>query len=81
MFVGLTTIVVRVATHTLHARLPGAGRFVLEIWLVLTWFDFGGLFLHTYHQLRQISYIYTTHTRIDLDQYRPLFELLARRAP
>jgi hypothetical protein len=73
---GLTAIVVeRVATPHAFAMLilPGAGRFVLEIWLVLTWFAFGGLFFHTYHQLRLISYIYTTHTRIDLDQYRPLF--------
>jgi len=75
-FAGLAAIVVeRVAIPHAFAMLilPGAGRLVLEIWLVLTWFAFGGLFLHTYHQLRLISRIYTTHTRIDLDQYRPLF--------
>jgi len=68
-------VVERVAIPHAFAMLilPGAGRLVLEIWLVLTWFAFGGLFLHTYHQLRLISRIYTTHTRIDLDQYRPLF--------
>jgi hypothetical protein len=73
---GLAAAVVeRVATPYAFALLilPGAGRFALEIWLVLTWFAFGGLFFHTYHQLRWISRIYTAHTRIDLDQYRPLF--------
>ena len=29
--------------------------------------------LHTYHQLRLISHIYTEHARIDLDQSRPLY--------
>jgi hypothetical protein len=53
--------------------LPGAGRAFIEIWLVGTWFIFGGLFFHTIHQLRLISRIYTNDTRIDLDQYRPLF--------
>jgi hypothetical protein len=53
--------------------LPGAGRAFIEIWLVSTWFIFGGLFFHTVHQLRLMSRIYTHDTRIDLDQYRPLF--------
>jgi hypothetical protein len=73
---GLAAILVeRLATPYAFTTLilPSAGRLLLEIWLILTWFAFGGLFLHTYHQLRWISRIYTTHTRIDLDQYRPLF--------
>jgi hypothetical protein len=74
--VGLAAIVIeRVATPRAFAMLivPGPGRLLVEAWLVLTWFVFGGLFFHTYHQLRLISRIYTTRTRIDLDQYRPLF--------
>lgn len=73
---GLAAIMVeRVATPRAFAVLmaPGFPRLFIEVWLVLTWFVFGGVFYHTYHQLRQISRIYTNDTRIDLDQYRPLF--------
>jgi hypothetical protein len=48
-------------------------HYFIEAWLVLTWFVFGALFYHTYHQLRLIGHIYTEHTRIDLDQVQPLF--------
>jgi hypothetical protein len=73
---GLAAIMVeRVATPRAFAALmvPGFSRLFIEVWLVLTWFVFGGVFYHTYHQLRQISHIYTNDTRIDLDQSRPLF--------
>ncbi|MCC6946098.1 MAG: hypothetical protein IT335_16095 [Thermomicrobiales bacterium] len=73
---GLSAIMIeRVATPRAFATLlvPGFPRLFLEVWLVLTWVVFGGVFYHTYHQLRQISRIYTNDTRIDLDQYRPLF--------
>ena len=39
--------------------LPGKGRYLLEAWLVATWFTFGALFYHTLHQLRLIDEIYT----------------------
>lgn len=48
-------------------------RYFIETWLILTWFVFGALFYHTYHQLRLINHTYTEHTRIDLDEYQPLF--------
>jgi hypothetical protein len=51
----------------------GFGRAFVEAWLVLTWVLFGVLFVHTVHQLRLISRIYTHHTVIDLDNYQPLF--------
>ncbi len=54
--------------------LPAANaRPFVEVWLAMTWFVFGALFVHTVHQLRVISHIYTHHTRIDLDNYQPLF--------
>jgi len=74
--VGLAAVVLeRVATPRTFAALmlPGSGRFFTELWLLGTWFVFGGLFYHTYHQLRLISHIYTEHARIDLDQSRPLY--------
>ncbi len=49
------------------------GRWFVEVWLVLTWFVFGGLFFHTWHQLRTVNRIYVHHTIIDLDYYQPLF--------
>ena len=76
MLVGLVAVIIeRVALPRAFSTftLPGAGRSFIEVWLIGTWFVFGGLFYHTVHQLRQISLIYTTNTRIDLDQYRPLF--------
>ena len=76
MSAGLAAVgVERVAMPRAFASfiLPGAGRAFIEIWLVGTWFIFGGLFFHTFHQFRHISRIYTHDTRIDLDQYRPLF--------
>ncbi len=48
-------------------------HYFIEAWLVLTWFVFGALFYHTYHQLRLIGHIYMEHTRIDIDQVQPLF--------
>ena len=51
----------------------GAARGFVELWLILSWFVFGALFIHTLHQLRSVSYIYTRHTIIDLDHYEPLF--------
>ena len=74
--VGLAAVTIeRVATPRVFAGLilPGTGRYFTEAWLLGTWFVFGALFYHTYHQLRTISYIYTEHARIDLDQSRPLY--------
>lgn len=51
----------------------GAARTFVEAWLVLTWFVFGALFIHTVHQLRTLNLIYIHHTIIDLDYYQPLF--------
>lgn len=76
MSAGLVAVLVeRIAAPRAFAMfiLPGISRYFIEVWLVLTWFVFGSLFYHTYHQLRLISRIYTDHTRIDLDQYSPLF--------
>jgi hypothetical protein len=53
--------------------LPGNGRYLLEALLVATWFIWGALFFHTFHQLRFINEIYTRHTRIDMDNFEPLF--------
>lgn len=53
--------------------LEGGSRIFVEAWLVLNWFVFGALFLHTFHQLRVINQIYTRHVIIDLDNYQPLF--------
>lgn len=74
--VGLAAVVVeRVAPPQAFAMFvaPGTSRYFIEAWLVLTWFAFGGLFYHTYHQLHLISHIYTSHTLIDIDRYSPLF--------
>jgi hypothetical protein len=74
--VGLAAVALeRVATPRVFAglMLPGNGRYFTEVWLLGTWFVFGALFYHTYHQLRLISHIYTEHARIDLDQSRPLY--------
>ena len=74
--VGLAAVALeRVATPRAFAglMLPGNGRYFTEVWLLGTWFVFGALFYHTYHQLRLISHIYTEHARIDLDQSRPLY--------
>jgi len=74
--VGLAAVAFeRVATPHAFAGLilPGKGRYFTEVWLLGTWFVFGALFYHTYHQLRLISHIYTEHARIDLDQSRPLY--------
>jgi hypothetical protein len=74
--IGLAAVVIeRAATPRAFAgmMLPGAGRYFTEVWLLGTWFVFGALFYHTYHQLRLISHIYTEHARIDLDQSRPLY--------
>jgi hypothetical protein len=76
--VGLVAVALeRVATPRAFAGLilPGNGRYFTELWLLGTWFVFGALFYHTYHQLRSISHIYTEHARIDLDQSRPLYNL------
>lgn len=53
----------------------GAARTFVEAWLILTWFVFGALFIHTVHQLRAVNFVYTRHTIIDLDYYQPLFHL------
>jgi hypothetical protein len=53
--------------------LPLNARLLFEIWLVLIWFIYGALFIHTVHQLRQINRIYTHHTVIDLDNHQVLF--------
>jgi hypothetical protein len=74
--VGLAAVALeRVAMPRAFAglMLPGNGRYFTEVWLLSTWFVFGALFYHTYHQLRLISHIYTEHARIDLDQSRPLY--------
>lgn len=74
--VGLAAVALeRVAMPRAFAglMLPGTGRYFTEVWLLGTWFVFGVLFYHTYHQLRLISHIYTEHARIDLDQSRPLY--------
>lgn len=74
--IGLAAVTLeRVATPRAFAglMLPGSGRYFTEVWLLGTWFVFGALFYHTYHQLRLISHIYTEHARIDLDQSRPLY--------
>jgi hypothetical protein len=76
--VGLAAVTIeRVATPRVFASLilPGTSRYFTEAWLLGTWFVFGALFYHTYHQLRTISHIYTEHARIDLDQSRPLYNL------
>lgn len=54
--------------------IPGPdGRWFVEAWLILTWFIFGGLFFHTWHQLRTINRIYMRYTMVDMDYYQPLF--------
>jgi hypothetical protein len=55
----------------------GAARLFVEVWLALSWFILGGLFVHTQHQLVAINRIYTHHTVIDLDNYQPLFHFSA----
>lgn len=55
----------------------GAARPFVEVWLALSWFILGGLFVHTHHQLTAINRIYTHHTVIDLDNYQPLFHFSA----
>jgi hypothetical protein len=76
MVVGLGAIAIERLALPAEFRafiLPGKGRYLLEAWLVATWFVFGALFFHTLHQLRLINEIYTRHTHIDLDQFHLLF--------
>ena len=76
VLIGLAAVVIeRVALPPVfrpYLVLASARPFV-EAWLVLSWFVFGALFIHTVHQLRQINHIYTHHTVIDLDNYPMLF--------
>ncbi len=76
MLVGLLAVIVeRVALPAaFRPFLPEANaRPFVEVWLVLTWFVFGALFIHTVHQLRLINRIYTLHIVTDLDHYQMLF--------
>jgi hypothetical protein len=76
MLVGILAVIVeRVALPpAFRPFLPEANaRPFVEVWLILTWFVFGALFIHTVHQLRLINRIYTHHILIDLDHYQMLF--------
>ena len=77
MLLGLVAVILaRISSacclSSLHVH-GGAARTFVEAWLLLTWFVFGALFIHTVHQLRTVNFIYVRHTIIDLDYYQPLF--------